>query len=128
MLSTVATEVFAMYGTMANIAELMLYEPNIKIVGGEEVSTESISDGSLRLESIKFTYPTKEEITVINGATIEVAKDKTVALVGSSGCGKSTIIQLIERFYDPDGGCVKYGQQDLKNLNAASYKSNVAIV
>lgn len=113
---------------MANIAELMLYEPNIKIEGGEEVSTESISDGSLRLESIKFTYPTKEEITVINGATIEVAKDKTVALVGSSGCGKSTIIQLIERFYDPDGGCVKYGQQDLKNLNAASYKSNVAIV
>lgn len=128
MLSTVATEVFAMYGTMANIAEIMLYEPKIKIDSGDEVSTASISDGSIKLEGIKFTYPTKQEITVINDINIEVPKDKTIALVGSSGCGKSTIIQLLERFYDPDGGRVMYGEQDLKNLNAASYKSNVAIV
>lgn len=65
---------------------------------------------------------------MLNGISIEVPKDKTVALVGSSGCGKSTIIQLIERFYDPLGGSVKYGQQNLKDLNAQSYKANVAIV
>jgi len=51
-----------------------------------------------------------------------------VALVGSSGCGKSTIIQLVERFYDPDQGSVKYGDQDLKDLSAESYKQNLAIV
>lgn len=128
MLATVITEVFGMFGTMASIAEIMLYEPLIKVSGGENVTEVSLSDGSLRLDDIKFTYPTKKEITVIDNASISVAKNKTVALVGSSGCGKSTIIQLIERFYDPLGGSVMYGQQDLKNLNPQSYKSGVAIV
>jgi len=59
MLSTVITEVIGMFGTMANIAEIVLYEPSIKIEGGDEVSTLSISDGCLRLDDIKFTYPTK---------------------------------------------------------------------
>jgi len=100
----------------------MLYEPAINIEGGDDVTTDSLSDGCLRLDDIKFTYPSKKEITIINNASIEVAKNKTVALVGSSGCGKSTIIQLIERFYDPLGGSVKYGNQDLKSLNCQSYK------
>lgn len=117
MLSTVITEVIGMFGTMASIAEIMLYEPLIKCEGGNDVTTESMSDGSLQLTDIKFTYPTKKEITVINNASIRVAKNKTVALVGSSGCGKSTIIQLIERFYDPLGGNVIYGNQNLKDLN-----------
>ena len=122
MLSTVVTEVIGMFGTMASIAEIMLYEPAINIEGGDDVTTDSLSDGCLRLDDIKFTYPSKKEITIINNASIEVAKNKTVALVGSSGCGKSTIIQLIERFYDPLGGSVKYGNQDLKSLNCQSYK------
>ena len=117
-MSAVITEVFGMFGTMASIAEIMLYEPQINIESGDSVSTDAISDGSIKLNDIKFTYPTKQEITVINNASIEVPKNKTVALVGSSGCGKSTIIQLIERFYDPLGGSVKYGQQDLKDLTA----------
>lgn len=51
-----------------------------------------------------------------------------MALVGSSGCGKSTIIQLVERFYDPVEGSVSYGNQDLKDLDARSYKEHIAIV
>ena len=117
MLSAVLMEVIGMFGTMASIAEINLYEPKIRVDGGEDVTTDSLSDGALRLDDIKFTYPTKKEITVIHNASIHVEKNKTVALVGSSGCGKSTIIQLIERFYDPLGGSVKYGTQDLKNLN-----------
>lgn len=117
MLAAVMTEVISMFGTMASIAEINLYEPKIKVEGGDDVTADTMSDGSLRLEDIKFTYPTKKEITVINNASITVAKNKTVALVGSSGCGKSTIIQLIERFYDPSGGSVSYGRQNLKDLN-----------
>ena len=58
---------------------------------------------------MKFTYPTKKEIQVIKDLSLRVEKNKTVALVGTSGCGKSTIIQLVERFYDPNEGMVKYG-------------------
>ena len=56
-----------------------------------------------------FTYPTKKDIQIIKNISLRVEKNKTVALVGTSGCGKSTIIQLVERFYDPDQGSVKYG-------------------
>lgn len=92
MLSSVLTEVIGMFGTMASIAEINLYIPTIKVEGGEEVTADSLSDGSLKLDDIKFTYPTKKEITVIDNASIKVEKNKTVALVGSSGCGKSTVI------------------------------------
>lgn len=128
MMASVLSNVLSLQGTMAGIAQIYLYYPKILIDGGEDVTTDSISDGSIRIEDIKFTYPTKKEINVIKNASIHVEKNTTVALVGSSGCGKSTIIQLVERFYDPVGGSVKYGQQDLKTLNAQSYKSNVAIV
>lgn len=58
----------------------------------------------------------------MNGVTIEIKKNQTIALVGTSGCGKSTIIQLVERFYDPDQGNVKYGDQNIKDLDPKSYK------
>lgn len=128
MLSSVVTEVFGMYGTTAAIADIMLYQESILIDGGDDVTDATINDGTVRLEDITFNYPTKKESCIIDRATIEVAKNKTVALVGSSGCGKSTIIQLIERFYDPLGGSVSYGTQNLKSLNPKSYKGSVAIV
>jgi len=65
---------------------------------------------------------------VIKNVSINVEKNKTVALVGSSGCGKSTIIQLVERFYDPQQGTVSYGKQNLKDLDPAKYKERMAIV
>jgi len=54
--------------------------------------------------------------------SITVEKNKTVALVGTSGCGKSTIIQLVERFYDPQVGSIEYGGQDVKSLNPENFK------
>lgn len=56
------------------------------------MKAETIEEGTITLDSIQFTYPTKQDIQVINNASVEVGKNKTVALVGSSGCGKSTII------------------------------------
>ena len=101
-------------GTCAAIAEIFLHHEKIKTTGGDKVTQESLNDGSISLKDIEFHYPTKTDVKVIEKITIEVAKNKTVALVGTSGCGKSTIIQLVERFYDPDGGNVAYGNQDLK--------------
>ena len=128
MMASVIGEVMGVFGTAMAIAEIFLYEAKINTTGGEAVTNESIENGAITLEDIEFTYPTKQEIQVIKKASIVVDKNKTVALVGTSGCGKSTIIQLVERFYDPDGGKVMYGQQDIKSLNPKSYKSNMAIV
>lgn len=53
---------------------------------------------------LRFRYPTRPEAQVLNGLSLEVLQGKTVALVGHSGCGKSTCIQLLQRYYDPDAG------------------------
>lgn len=60
----------------------------------------------VELTDIRFTYPTRPDIPVLKGVNVTVKPGQMVALVGSSGCGKSTIVQLIERFYDPASGSV----------------------
>ena len=57
-------------------------------------------------KDVEFSYPTRPDSQILHKVNVCVEEGKTVALVGSSGCGKSTIVQLIERFYDPVGGSV----------------------
>lgn len=62
--------------------------------------------GNIDFIDCKFTYPTRPDIQVLNGLNVSVKPGQTLAFVGSSGCGKSTSVQLLERFYDPDHGKV----------------------
>lgn len=70
------------------------------------VSPQDKFDGNVRFESVKFNYPSRPDIPILQGLNLKVKKGETLALVGSSGCGKSTTIQLLERFYDPREGRV----------------------
>ena len=58
--------------------------------------------GNVEVKNVKFTYPSRPDVTVLKGLSVDVQQGKTLALVGPSGCGKSTVVSLIERFYDPD--------------------------
>ena len=62
----------------------------------------------MHLSNVCYRYPSRQDVQVLNGLNITVDPGTTVALVGSSGCGKSTTVQLIERFYDVDSGEVVY--------------------
>uniref|UniRef100_A0A8C3CIW9 Bile salt export pump n=1 Tax=Cairina moschata TaxID=8855 RepID=A0A8C3CIW9_CAIMO len=64
--------------------------------------------GSIEFLNCKFTYPSRPDIQVLKGLSVAVKPGQTLAFVGSSGCGKSTSVQLLERFYDPEKGSVKY--------------------
>ncbi|KAA0184395.1 hypothetical protein HAZT_HAZT005363 [Hyalella azteca] len=64
----------------------------------------------------------------MQGLSLVVSKGKTLALVGSSGCGKSTVISLIERFYDPEKGKLTINNEDLKGLNVGSVRRGVGLV
>lgn len=65
---------------------------------------------------------------VLKEVTIDVQKNKVIAIVGASGCGKSSIISMIERFYDPTQGSVRYQGYDIKELNPRWYHQQIAIV
>ncbi|XP_058730505.1 putative multidrug resistance protein [Vicia villosa] len=84
--------------------------------------------GRVELKSVFFAYPSRPEQMVFQGLNLKVEAGKTVALVGNSGCGKSTIIGLIERFYDPIKGMVCIDEQDIKSYNLRMLRSHIALV
>ena len=66
--------------------------------------TQSSLSGTIQLRSVRFRYPTRPDVKVLRGLTLSVQKGQKLALVGSSGCGKSTVVSLLERFYDAQEG------------------------
>lgn len=84
--------------------------------------------GHITIANVHFRYPTRPDVRVLRDLTIDVPAGKYVALVGASGCGKSTSIGLLERFYDPLLGQVTLDGTDIRKLNVASYRSQVSLV
>ncbi|KAJ7415590.1 Bile salt export pump [Willisornis vidua] len=84
--------------------------------------------GSIEFLNCKFTYPSRPDIQVLKGLSIAVKPGQTLAFVGSSGCGKSTSVQLLERFYDPEKGSVLIDGHDSKNINIQFLRSKIGIV
>jgi ABC-type multidrug transport system fused ATPase/permease subunit len=93
--------------------------------GGEKMSSY---DSNIKLTAIEFTYPSRPNAKILNNLELTVKQGERVAFVGSSGCGKSTITQLLERFYDPDGGSVTLNDKNLKELNLQWLRSQIGIV
>ncbi|KAL6034359.1 hypothetical protein STEG23_030527, partial [Scotinomys teguina] len=85
-------------------------------------------EGNVKFNEIKFNYPTRPDIPVLQGLSLEVKKGQTLALVGSSGCGKSTVVQLLERFYDPMAGTVFLDGKEIKQLNVQWLRAHLGIV
>ncbi|CAF4238538.1 unnamed protein product, partial [Rotaria sordida] len=84
--------------------------------------------GDIEFNNVIFTYPARQETPILNKLSLKILSGKTVALVGASGCGKSTIIQLIQRFYDPDEGEILLDGKDIKTLNVSWLRSHIGIV
>lgn len=83
--------------------------------------------GAIEFKNVSFRYPTRPE-PVLSNFNLKIEAGQRVALVGASGCGKSTIIQLISRFYDPDEGAVLIDGVPLKKLKLNEVRQNMAIV
>ncbi|CAG9138256.1 unnamed protein product [Plutella xylostella] len=84
--------------------------------------------GEIVLEDVTFNYPSRPEVKILKGFSIHIKPGEKVALVGSSGCGKSTILQLVQRLYDPLSGVVKLDGKNIKNLNLAWLRSSLGVV
>ncbi|KIK69504.1 hypothetical protein GYMLUDRAFT_33870 [Collybiopsis luxurians FD-317 M1] len=85
-------------------------------------------EGEITLENIKFAYPSRPGVTVVKDLSLNFRAGKTAALVGASGSGKSTVISLVERFYDPLSGVVKLDGRDIKTLNLKWLRTQIGLV
>ncbi|CAF3552027.1 unnamed protein product [Rotaria sp. Silwood1] len=85
-------------------------------------------NGQIDLNNLDFHYPNRQEVQVLKKFNLKIAPYEQVALVGSSGCGKSTIIQLLEHFYDPTGGQILINENELSTLNLQWWRSQIGFV
>ncbi|PON52777.1 ABC transporter [Trema orientale] len=84
--------------------------------------------GHVEIRDVHFAYPSRPDVMIFKGFTLKIEAGTSMALVGKSGSGKSTIIGLIERFYDPISGVVAIDGQDIKSYHLRSLRKYVALV
>uniref|UniRef100_A0A670ZDE9 ABC transporter domain-containing protein n=1 Tax=Pseudonaja textilis TaxID=8673 RepID=A0A670ZDE9_PSETE len=84
--------------------------------------------GEIEFKNIYFSYPSRPNIQILRGLNLKIKPGQTIALVGSSGCGKSTTIQLLQRFYDPPQGQITIDGHDVRTLNIKWMRENIGIV
>ena len=85
-------------------------------------------EGRIDFQNIFFSYPTRPDVPILRGFDLSIKSGEKVALVGSSGCGKSTTVNLVERFYDPDAGTVLIDGVDIKEYNIRSLRQKIGMV
>ncbi|KAL4921315.1 P-loop containing nucleoside triphosphate hydrolase protein [Aspergillus aurantiobrunneus] len=86
------------------------------------------SGSPIALENVRFSYPLRPDAAVLKGVNMKITKGQFVALVGASGCGKSTMIAMLQRFYDPTTGTITIDSSALPDLNPILYRNIVALV
>ena len=84
--------------------------------------------GEISFDNVSFTYPSRPEISALDGVNLTIKPGETVAFVGPSGAGKTTIIQLIQRFYDPQSGAVRLDGVPLTDLARSEFRHHIALV
>jgi len=107
------------------IFELVGATPHIPLEGGDR--PEEL-EPSIALEGVRFRYPARTEVEALKGIDLRIAPGEVVALVGKSGSGKSTVLNLLLRFYDPDEGRVCIGGRDVRELDPAWFRRRMATV
>lgn len=83
---------------------------------------------NISVDSVEFSYPTRPDAKILRGLSLAIQQGQSVAFVGSSGCGKSTMTQLIERFYDPNAGGVSIDGRPIQQYNLHWLRSQIGIV
>ncbi|HBU16254.1 MAG TPA: ABC transporter, partial [Gemmobacter sp.] len=84
--------------------------------------------GEIAFENVRFSYPARPGASALNGVSLQVRPGETVALVGPSGAGKTTILQLLQRFYDPQQGRVTLDGIDLRDMARGDFRQAIALV
>jgi ATP-binding cassette subfamily B (MDR/TAP) protein 1 len=114
-----------------SILDMIARQPNIDPLSHDGEQPDIVA-GHIRLRNVSFAYPARPSLRVLDigdGAnSIEFEAGKITAIVGASGSGKSTIVGLIERWYDPQEGQILLDERDIKKLNVRWLRSQIGFV
>ncbi|XP_015942309.1 LOW QUALITY PROTEIN: ABC transporter B family member 20-like [Arachis duranensis] len=113
--------------SLISVFEIIDRVPNIDPDDSSAVKPPNVY-GSIELKNVDFCYPSRPEVLVLSNFSLKVNGGQTIAVVGVSGSGKSTIISLIERFYDPVAGQIFLDGRDLKLYNLRWLRSHLGLV
>lgn len=126
---TFAPDMSKAAGSTRNIMNILKVEPDIDWWSEEGLKlTPDDVKGEIEFSNVHFRYPTRLQVPVLRGLNLQIKQGQYVALVGSSGCGKSTTVGLLECFYRPTSGHIYLDGHDISTLNINSYRENVALV
>ncbi|CAK8537984.1 unnamed protein product [Lathyrus sativus] len=103
-----------------------LLEERADIKDKENAKPLKLTGGSVQFENVHFGYLTERKI--LDGISLLVPAGKSVAIVGTSGSGKSTILRMLFRFFDPHSGCIKIDDQDIREITLESLRKSIGVV
>jgi ATP-binding cassette subfamily B protein len=117
-------------GATQRVWELLNETPEVRDGAsrdGEPASAFKVSE-DVRFEDVTFSYPSRKETQVLRGVSLHARAGERIALVGPSGAGKSTMVSLLLRFYDPDGGRIVIDGKDAREYELLDFRRHIAIV
>ncbi|CAF1039504.1 unnamed protein product, partial [Adineta steineri] len=106
-----------------NLNEREILEENIS----DERSIPNIN-GDIEFDNVSFSYPSRENVTTLNNLKLIARANQTTALVGSSGCGKSTCVSLLLRYYEPSSGRIMIDGQSITDHKIKQFRQNIGVV
>ncbi len=121
------TELVGAIGATERVREI-LNTPSEVEVKNRPILPENRLKGDIQFQNVKFRYPTREDVEVLRGVNLTIKAGQKVALVGASGAGKSTIMQLVLRFHENQDGSILVDGKPMKDYDITEYRQNLALV
>lgn len=113
-------------GAGSRVFHLIDRQSEIPLGVGQKLS--NMRNGPIEFENVRFTYPSRKEVEVLKGINMKIEPGTSVALVGTSGSGKSSILTLLDRFYDPNSGRITFDGTDIKSFTPESWRARLGVV
>jgi len=126
-LGNFTTELLGVIGATERVRSILDLDSEVVFNDGEAISALNLN-GEIELKNVEFTYPSRPDIQILKGISLQVKKGQKIALVGPSGVGKSTIIQLLLRFYKINEGEILVDGRSIYDYEIRSLRNNISLV